>query len=95
VKVTITPLDAATVAPPPRGRRYDSNAYRFDAVYAGSGVAAPLTKPADITLEYAVHATVVLQAQDRTWKTLKATVFSGSQVVVAPADQLGVFVASP
>jgi len=95
VKVTITPVDAATVARAPAGHRFDSNGYRIEAVYAASGTPATLVKPVDVALTYAVHATIVLRAQDKSWTILPGTVFPASQQIVAHSDRLGTFAASP
>jgi hypothetical protein len=97
VKVTITPLDASSVAPPPGGRHFDSNGYRFEAVYAASGAPADLAKPVDVALTYATHATVILRAQgqEKTWTVLRGTAFPASQQIVVHSDRLGTFVASP
>ncbi|HYM70640.1 MAG TPA: hypothetical protein VEZ44_13675 [bacterium] len=97
VKVTITPLDAATVAPAPNGRRFDSNGYRFEVVYAASGTPAELAKPVDIALTYAAHATVILRAQgqEKAWTVLRGPAFPASQQIVVHTDRLGTFVASP
>jgi len=97
VKVAITPLDAATVAPAPNGRHFDSNGYRFDVVYATSGTSAELAKPVDIALTYATHATVILRAQgqEKMWTVLRGPAFPASQQIVVHTDRLGTFVASP
>jgi hypothetical protein len=95
VKVTITPVDAATVARAPAGHRFDSNGYRIEAVYTASGAPATLVKPVDVALTYAVHATIVLRAEDKSWTILPGTVFPASQQIVAHSDRLGTFAASP
>lgn len=95
VRVTLTPLDAAAVAPAPSGRRFDSNAYRVEAVYAGSGTPVVLARPVDVVLEYAAAANVVMEYQAHQWVVLKTTIYSGSQEVLAHTDRLGIFVASP
>ena len=92
VKVTITPLDPATIAPVPPGHAFDGNAYRFEATYAGSGAPAVFTAPLTVVLRYAVHGVAMLRAQDRGWRPLHSTRFDGSQQVLATTDALGVFV---
>ncbi len=94
VKVTITPLDAASVAPAPRGQPFDGNGYRIDASYAASAVPVVLVAPVTVVLRYAVHATQMLRNQDREWVTLSTTRFDGSQQVIANTDRLGVFAAA-
>ncbi|HEX2711318.1 MAG TPA: hypothetical protein VHM88_03715 [Candidatus Acidoferrales bacterium] len=91
VTVTITPLDAGAVAAPPSGRRFDGNAYRFDAVYAASGKPAVLVQPVTVVLRYAIHATSVLRFEGDAWSALKSTAFQGSQQLVANSERLGVF----
>ncbi len=94
VKVKIIPLDPATVAPPPTGRRFDGNAYRIEASYAASGAPAVLTAPTTVVLRYPVHAPLFLRLGDPAWVPLTAQVFTGSQQVLANTDRLGVFVAA-
>lgn len=97
-RVTLTPLDPGTLAPPPSGRRFDGNAYRTDAVYDGSGTPVTLRGPVTIVLRYAAHATTILRLEktgDRAgWARLPTTVYTGSQEDLAHSDTLGVFVAS-
>jgi hypothetical protein len=97
-RVTLTPLDPDTLAPPPSGRRFDGNAYRMDAVYDASGAPATLRGPVTVVLRYAVHATTILRL-DRAggkaaWVRLATTVYTGSQEDLAHSDALGVFVTS-
>ena len=92
VTVTITPLDANAVGSLPSGRRFDGNAYRFDAIYATSKKPAALAQPVTVVLRYAVHATTVLRLDGDTWTALKSTAFQGSQQLVADSDRLGTFV---
>ncbi len=85
-------------APSPPGRRFDSNAYRVDAIYAASGTSVTLRGPITVVLRYTVHATTILKlrrTQDAvTWERLRTTVFTGSQQDLAQSDSLGTFVAS-
>jgi hypothetical protein len=94
VKVKIIPLDPATVAPPPNGRRFDGNAYRIDASYAASGAPTVLTAPVTVVLRYPVHAPLLLRSGEPGWVPLTAQVFTGSQQILANTDRLGVFVAA-
>ena len=91
VTVTITPLDANTIAAAPSGRNFDGNAYRFGAVYTVSGKPAALTQPVTVVLRYAVHARTVLRFEGDSWTALKSTVFTGSQQLVANSERLGIF----
>ncbi len=97
-RVTLTPLDPDTLAPPPSGRRFDGNAYRMDVVYDASGAPVVLREPITVVLRYAVHAATILRL-DRTggkagWTRLPTTVYTGSQEDLAHSDALGVFVPS-
>jgi hypothetical protein len=94
VKVTITPLDPAAVAPAPAGRHFDGNAYRIEVTYTASSMPAGLAAPATVVLRYPLHATLVLRLVDREWKVLSTARFEGSQQVLANTDALGVFVAA-
>jgi hypothetical protein len=98
VRVTLTPLDPVTLAPAPSGRRFDSNAYRLEAVYDASSAPVQLTGAITVVLRYAVHATTILRldrAGDKpAWARLPTTVYTGSQEALAHSDQLGVFVVS-
>lgn len=97
-RVTLTPLDPATLAPAPSGRRFDGNAYRLEAVYSSSGAPVQLTGPVTVVLRYAVHATTILRldrADDKAaWVRLPTTVYTGSQEALAHSDRLGAFVVS-
>ncbi|HLJ61502.1 MAG TPA: hypothetical protein VKZ50_17400 [bacterium] len=94
VRVRLTPIDPLTVAPPPKGFRFDGNAYRIVASYAASGSQAGLTKRAMVVLRYPVHATVMLRSSRDAWTSLPTTRFGESQQVAANTDQLGIFVAA-
>ncbi len=94
VKITIVPLNPATIAPAPGGRRFDGNAYRIEASYSASGEAAALAASVTVVLRYPVHATIMLRSADPGWTPLAATVFDGSQQILANTDRLGVFAAA-
>jgi hypothetical protein len=94
VRVAVTPLDPATVAPPPPDMRFDGNAYRIDAIYPLSGRPARLQKPATIVLRYAAAATQLSHAATagQQWTTIKSINYPGSlQVLVADSETLGIF----
>jgi len=94
VKVVITPLDPATVAPAPNGQRFDGNAYRIEANYATSAEPVILSGPVTVVLRYPVHGTLICRFTDPGWKTLPTNRFDGSQQVLANSDGLGIFVAA-
>lgn len=94
VKVTLTPLDPATIAPAPKGQSFDGNAYRIDAQYTVSSTPAVITGSVTVVLRYAVHGTQTLRNDDQGWAKLPTTRFDGSQQLLANSDRLGVFVAA-
>ena len=94
VKVRLSPLDPLTLGTVPAGRRFDGNAYRIEATYAASAAPAVLTAPVTVVLRYPAHATLLLRAQDGGWQALHTTRFDGSQQVLGPSNDLGVFVAA-
>jgi hypothetical protein len=93
-RVTLTPLDPATLAPPPAGLRFDGNAYRIDAVYAASGAPAVLRLPVTVVLRYARHSTTLWRFDAPAWTRLPATVVPESMQIFATSDRLGAFVAA-
>lgn len=94
VNVRLAPLDPRTVAPAPRGLRFDGNAYRITARYATSGRPAALVKPVTVVLRFPVHATMLLRAAPAGWVRLRTTRFAASEQVVADTDRFGIFVAA-
>ncbi len=92
VKVTVVPLDPATVGPTPEGGHFDGNAYRVDASYAPSGAPVVLAAPVTVVLRYAVHATQMLRFRNSEGVALQTIRFDGSQQVLATSDRLGIFV---
>lgn len=92
VKVRITPLDPATVAPAPRGHPFDGNAYRVEASYAVSGKPAVLATSLTVVLRFPVQATEILRFLGPEWAILRTT--TGYHQVLANTDRLGVFVAA-
>ena len=93
VGVTITPLDPDRVGPPPPGGyHYDSNAYKFDAVYEPSG--QPLTTmTVTVVLSFATSADHIFRWNGSGWDALPTTP-AGPNQLFAPTDRLGIFVAS-
>ncbi|MGZ4205848.1 MAG: hypothetical protein ACXVQW_11210 [Actinomycetota bacterium] len=104
VNVTITPLDPATVAPPPTGLDYDGNAYRVTATYASSG--APIQIPkvtcdlananacATVVLRYAFNATGLYLLNGTTWTQVKSQTATAALQIYGVTNQLGTFVAA-
>jgi hypothetical protein len=94
VEVRITPLDPASVAPPPAGLDYDTNAYRIDATYAASRRPAVLRTPVSVVLRYATSATAFLHLNGSTWKVLTAQPVVLSSQIYASTRTLGMFAAA-
>lgn len=92
---SMTPTDPASLGPPPRGERFDSNAYEVTMTYAPSGEPLELTGEATVLLRYAAHATTIARWDETSgaWEPLESTVLSGTLQVFAGSDELGTFVA--
>ncbi len=93
VIVEITPLDPATIGPPPMKVRYDGNAYRITARYAKSGADAPLANPGTVVLRSPLGGTRLLRRQDPSWTEISAQPVAASLQVFAETTDLGTFVA--
>ncbi|HET9000062.1 MAG TPA: hypothetical protein VFP86_10480 [bacterium] len=93
VTIRITPLDPATVSPPPSGLRFDGNAYRMEGTYDTGGPIALLTSATPV-LRYPKHATMLLRLSESGWTSLETHVVAGSLQLFGPTDRLGVFVAA-
>lgn len=91
--VRITPVDPATVAPPPPGTVFDGNGYRVDATYLNDGPAA-LRRPLTPVLRYPRHATVLLRWADGKWTALDTKRVEAALQIFAASDRVGVFVAA-
>ena len=93
VSVTIAPLDPDKVGPPPAGGyHYDSNAYKYDAVYEPSG--QPLTTmTVTVVLSFATTADHIFRWNGSGWDDLPTTP-AGQNQLFAPSDRLGIFVAA-
>ncbi|HEU5002791.1 MAG TPA: hypothetical protein VFW71_08440 [Actinomycetota bacterium] len=91
VSITMTPLDPATVGPPPSGLTYDSNAYQIAAAYQPSGEPLPASVTATVVLSYAALATTVYRRDGAVWTGLSSTPASSDQLF-ASTTGLGVFV---
>jgi len=94
LRITLTPLDPESLAPTPAGLRYDGNAYRVDAMYAGSGEAASIRLPVTIVLRYARHSEHLLRLDGSTWTRLTANWVPESMQIFAMTGRLGAFVAA-
>jgi len=93
VRITITPLDPRGLPGLPPGLHIDGNAYRIEAVYAGSGEVVTLTKPATVVLQYPIHGLQLFRLSDATWAGLETVRFQTSLQVFAFTDRPGIFAA--
>jgi hypothetical protein len=93
VTATVTPLDPATLAPPPPGLAADGNAYRLDLVYGPSGQPVPsLAKPGNVVIVVPSHATALLFSPDgKTWQTVDSQTVAGTSTIGASLQQPGYF----
>ena len=93
VKVTITPLDAATLGAVPPGVVADGNAYHVDFAYQPSNTpAVALAVPGSIALVAPNPGHVLLYSPDgQTWTTLNSTVVANTSSVFATVDKAGFF----
>lgn len=94
VRITLAPLDPATINPAPAGLRFDGNAYRIDGTYARSQRPVTLRKPATLVLRYPSTGTQILRLTESTWTALRSTTFHMSLQTLADSDRLGVFIAA-
>jgi hypothetical protein len=93
--VTITPLDPASIAPPPSGLRFDGNACRFRARYGPSGAAPKFARAVTIVLRYASFGTQIVEAETAggaAWQPIRTTRYAGHlHLLVADVGALGTF----
>lgn len=94
VRVTLTPLDPATVASAPTGLAFDGNAYRIQAVYGVSHAPAVLIKKVNVALRFPASGTKILRASGSGWTDLGATTIPPAMQDVGDTDTLGIFVAA-
>jgi hypothetical protein len=95
VTVTITPLDPASIGPPPAGMRSDGNACRFEAVYGKSGAVPRFSRPVTIVLRYATGGTQIVRASSGggpAWQPIHTVQYAGHlHLLVADVPTLGTF----
>jgi hypothetical protein len=92
VRVSMTPLDPATLGPPPAGQTFDGNAYRVEATYSPSGDEASIEEPVSVTLRYARHGRTMLRWDGASWEPLDTDQIRANSALLAESDQLGTFV---
>jgi hypothetical protein len=91
--VRITPVDPATVAPPPPGTAFDGNGYRVEAAYQHDGPIA-LRRSVTPVLRYPRHATVLMRWAEGKWTALDTKRVQAALQIFAASDRVGVFVAA-
>jgi hypothetical protein len=104
VKITIAPLDPATIGAPPAGMHYDGNAYDIRAFYEPSGAPAQPnattcpaatsglpTKCITVVLVYPINANTLQRRDGATWVVVPAQ--PAAQQLYGDSSRTGVFVA--
>jgi len=104
MKITLTPLDPATVASSPPGLDYDGNAYKIMAVYQPSGkpvdipnVVCSLTNAnacATVVLRYAFNATKLYRLDGTSWTEVPSQRATSALQIYGNTNKLGVFAAA-
>lgn len=96
VMVDIQPVDPERFGEPPKGTRYDGNAYTVTATYAKDGSTAELATPATVVLRSPLGGTRLLRREPATgWSEInEATPVAASLQVFAETTKLGTFVAA-
>jgi hypothetical protein len=96
VMVDIRPADPTKIGEPPRGTRYDGNAYTITATYAKDGSTAELANPATVVLRSPLGGTRLLRLEPATgWTEINdATPVAASLQVFGETTKLGTFVAA-
>lgn len=92
--VLITPLDAGVLPPPPRGTRFNGNAYRIEIRYARSKTPAVLRRSITVILRYPTFATQILRLTDAGWVPLATNSSPASLQVYAETTALSTFIAT-
>jgi hypothetical protein len=98
VRLSIKPLDPATLAAPPSGITIAGNAYRFEAAYRPGGEPVKsLTGPARVELIYPAtagtyhHRTLQLPDGSTSWRRLTTTDTAPQLQTISDVTSLGVF----
>jgi hypothetical protein len=95
ITVTVTPLDAATLGPLPRGVAADGNAYQIDLAYQPSKTPLPsLAADGNVVLTAPHQANSMLYSADgRTWTSLPIQPFGDPTMIGAIFHQPGWYLA--
>ena len=94
VVVDLEPLDPATVGAPPKGLRFDGNAYRATVVYPISGESAAPTLPVTVVLRFPSSASKLLSYDGSRWITIPSEVIRQALQIYGKSPGLGTFVAA-
>lgn len=96
VHATVTPLDPATLGPPPAGLPADGNAYRIELAYRPSGVAVDnLALAGDVILTAPNPAQNMLFSPDgRSWSKLPAQPVGGPSTIGSTFNRSGWYLAA-
>ena len=103
VRVSVTPLDPASIGSPPSGYDYDGNAYRVTAKYATSGADAEIAVdscPADVlpkvcpsvVLRFPLFGTEMFRSDGTTWTRVESHISPASLQLFGDTPTLGDFV---
>jgi hypothetical protein len=79
--LSMTPLDPATLAPPPDGFYFDGNAYRIDAIDDRTG--QPVEGNFTTILRFSVHAPQVLALKDTVWEPMPDPLMTDADLQVS------------
>jgi hypothetical protein len=103
VDITIAAIDPNTLAPPPSGMQYDSNAYAFTATYARSKQPAPLRVKnctgdnqrlcATVALRFAFGAIQLVRFETTEWTNVASGHAGATLQIFASTPELGTYAA--
>lgn len=94
VSATLVPSDATTLAPPPAGMSYYSNAYTITGAFQPSGNPLQTLSVTVALTDSSVTADRILHWNGTSWDALATTPVPASLLLYAPSTSLGIFVAA-
>jgi hypothetical protein len=96
VAIKVTPLDPATLGPPPGGLAVLGNVYRIRGTFEPGGAPVrSIRSPIEVILTYPAHVgppvqrTVIASTNGRTWKTIDSKESSFLRQIEGPVNFLG------
>ncbi len=92
VTVTVTPLDPRTLAGPPAGLAYRSNAYAISATFLPSGSRAAALASASVALRFVGSADRILFWDGSSWRALPTEIVASDRTASTSVGQLGTYV---